>query len=195
MELFEAAHACRRCPSVSGCAVLGAANGPAPAPILFVGEAPGRLGAGRTGIPFSGDESGHRFEHLLAAAGLLRSSVFITNAILCLPLDAAGRNRAPLRSELANCATHLADTIAHVDPQIVVTLGATALGALTRIAPHNLKLATAVAQPVPWHERTLIPLYHPGRRAEIHRAWPTQLADWQALGLITQKAQRARGSE
>jgi uracil-DNA glycosylase len=182
MELFKAARACRRCPGMTGCAVLGVANGPVPARLLFVGEAPGRFGAGRTGVPFSGDEAGRRFEQLLESAGLTRAEAFITNAVLCLPLDASGRNRTPLRSELANCATHLARTIASVDPEFVVTLGATALAALARIGPHNLTLATSVARPAPWQGRTLIPLYHPGQRAQIHRPWPAQLADWRSLG-------------
>jgi uracil-DNA glycosylase family 4 len=182
MRVFEAARGCRRCPRVNGCAVLGPDNGPVPARLLFIGEAPGRLGAGRTGVPFSGDEAGRRFERLLSAAGLARADIFVTNAVLCLPLDAAGRNRTPLRSELVNCSTHLSATIALVDPEVVVTLGATALAAIARVEPHNLALATAVARPTAWWGRTLIPLYHTGQRAQIHRSWSAQLTDWQTLG-------------
>jgi uracil-DNA glycosylase family 4 len=180
--IFDAARACRLCPSVvPGSAVLGVANGPAPCDILMLGEAPGRLGAGRTGVPFSGDESGRRFELLLAEAGLTRADVFVSNAILCLPLDAAGRNRRPSAPELANCGTHLEATLAAVHARLVVPLGATALAALERIEVHGLTLATAVATPHPWRGATLFPLYHPGRQAQLHRPWPQQLTDWRAL--------------
>ncbi len=184
-EIFAAAEACRLCPLVApGTAVLGPGNGVAPAAVLFIGEAPGRLGAGRTGIPFSGDESGRRFEALLAEAGLTRSDTFVTNAVLCLPLDAAGHNRRPLASEWRSCSAHLATTMERVQPRFVVTLGAIALTALGRLQPHGLKLQAIVGQPAPWAGRTLVALYHPGRQAQLHRAWAAQQEDWRALGRL-----------
>lgn len=189
--LFATTRACRLCADVvAGSAVLGDANGPVPCDVLILGEAPGRFGAGRTGVPFSGDESGRRFETLLAAAGLPRSGVFISNALLCLPLDSAGRNRRPSNPELANCAPHLLATIDAVAPRFVIPLGATALAALGHIAPHGLTLASAVATPHPWREATVFPLYHPGRQAQLHRTWECQLDDWRALGALL--ANRAR---
>lgn len=194
-EIFADAKACRLCPLVApGSAVLGPGNGIAPAAVLFIGEAPGRLGAGRTGMPFSGDESGRRFEVLLAEARLRRSNAFVTNAVLCLPLDAAGHNRRPLASELGNCAAHLAATIEHVEPQFVVTLGAIALTALGRIRPHGLKLQANVCQPVRWAGRTLVALYHPGRQAQLHRAWAAQQEDWRTLGRLIRGTMRRDGA-
>lgn len=176
------AHACRLCPGVRpGSAVLGPANGPVPAEWLFVGEAPGRHGAARTGIPFCGDESGRRFEQLLAAASLARRDVFVTNAVLCLPLTPSGTNRRPAMREVAACNPFLGSTIDAVDPRVVVALGAIALDALARIAPHGLTLARDAARPVPWHGRTLVALYHPGRQAQLHRPWEHQLGDWRSL--------------
>lgn len=173
---------CRMCPGVEPkSAVLGPANGPVPCDWLFVGEAPGRLGAGRTGVPFNGDKAGRRFEALLAEAGLDRSEVFVTNAVLCLPLDDGGRNRRPRYSEVANCLGHLRRTVEVVRPRIVVAMGAVALEALGRIEPHGLSLRFA-AQPVAWYGRTLVAVYHPGWRAEAHRAWEHQRADWRRLG-------------
>ena len=166
---------------------MGAGNGPLPCDVLFVGEAPGRRGAGRTGVPFSGDESGRRFEVLLAAAGLRRDAVFITNAVLCLPLDAVGRNRSPAARELAACSSHLAATLRAVQPSLVVTLGAVALAAVERIEPHGLGLAANVGRCVEWGGRTLIPLYHPGRQAQLHRSWDRQLEDWTLLGRALQR--------
>src|SRR5919202_821569 len=95
-ELVARVQACRRCPSMEGRRrVLGPGNGSPRARILLVGEAPGRLGAERTGVPFTGDASGRRLDALLAAAGWRRADVFVTNAVLCNPRDTRGCNRPP----------------------------------------------------------------------------------------------------
>jgi len=172
--------------------VLGAGNGPLPCDVLFVGEAPGRRGAGRTGVPFSGDESGRRFDLLLTKAGLRRDAVFITNAVLCLPLDALGRNRRPAAREVAACSKHLAATLGAVKPSLVVTLGAVGLAAVGCIEPHGLALRADVGRCVAWCGRTLVPLYHPGRQAQLHRAWDRQLEDWQLLGRTVSHVTRPR---
>jgi len=188
VELFERAKECRACPGVSpGSAVLSPSNGPVPAGVMFVGEAPGRLGAGRTGVPFHGDESGRRFEALLAEAGLRRDEVFLTNAVLCLLLDAGGRNRKPSTSEAGRCREHLARTIDVVRPAIVVALGRVALDSLGRIEEHGLALSSDVGREVEWQGRLLVALYHPGRQAELHRRWPEQVADWRRLGELTRE--------
>ena len=67
--------------------VLSEKNGNIDSKVIFIGEAPGRLGADRTGIPFYGDQAGKNFEWLLQFAGVTRQQVFITNAVLCNPRD------------------------------------------------------------------------------------------------------------
>jgi DNA polymerase len=181
--LASGATACRRCPRVlAGSAVLGPRNGHADSAVMFAGEAPGRFGAARTGVPFSGDTAGARFERLLTEAGLTREDVFVTNAALCLPLDAQGRNRRPSSSEVAACSGWLGETIAVVKPALVVALGVVALAALARIEPHGLTLREHVGTFVPWRGAELTALYHPGARSQAHRPWPQQVNDWQALG-------------
>lgn len=149
---------------------------------MFAGEAPGRLGAGRTGVPFQGDESGRRFEALLAEARLRRDQVFVTNAVLCLPLDVSGRNRRPTASETRQCMPHLAATIDLVEPRLVVGLGRVALDSLAAIEPHGLSLREDAGRAVHWRGRRLVALYHPGRQAELHRSWAEQAADWRRVG-------------
>src|SRR5262249_55204963 len=105
--LVEQVAACRLCPAMEGRRrVLTRANGDIDAPVLFVAEAPGRSGAERTGIPFSGDQSGQTFERLLGEVGWTRDDVFITNAALCNPRGPTGANRPPARQELTNCRAH-----------------------------------------------------------------------------------------
>lgn len=180
--LIEDVEACFACESMAHCHTLGAANGRARARVLFVGEAPGRYGAGRSGVPFHGDESGRRFESLLAVAGLSRADVFVTNAVLCNPLDAEGRNRRPKASEIERCGGFLRRQIEVIDPAIVVALGGVALQALGRIEPHDATLRGGVGQAVEWLGRWMVPLYHPGRRALVHRDEAAQTEDWRRLG-------------
>jgi DNA polymerase len=162
--------------------VLSHANGPVPAAVLLVGEAPGRLGAGQTGKPFAGDESGRRLDALLAAARWRRAEIFITNALLSNPLDEHGHNRRPAPREVRACTGWLARQIEVVDPQLVVGLGAVALVALHAIAPHELRVRDAGQLPTPWHGRHLAAAYHPGARAAIHRPTQRQHEDFALLG-------------
>ena len=104
-RLTRQAAGCTTCPNmIDQSAVLGPANGSINSKILFVAEAPGRFGAGRTGIPFSGDKSGDNFEALIAHIGLTRRDIFITNAVLCNPLE-NGNNRRPTAQEINNCSS------------------------------------------------------------------------------------------
>ncbi|GIW13907.1 MAG: hypothetical protein KatS3mg062_1346 [Tepidiforma sp.] len=182
-DLAGRARACRRCPAV----VPGSAVVDLPSetrPVLFVGEAPGRRGAARTGRPFDGDTAAARFACLLAAAGLPRAEVALTNAVLCLPLDDRGRNRRPRAAEAAACLPFLTEVLDLVRPRVVAALGAVALAALGRIEPHRLTLKEHVAQPCPWRGVWLMPLYHPAARSAVHRPFRRQLADWRALGEV-----------
>jgi uracil-DNA glycosylase family 4 len=146
---------------------------------MFIGEAPGRLGADTSGIPFHGDKAGHNFEDLLGSAGISRAEVFVTNAVLCNPKDETGNNAAPNPLELENCSEHLRQQIDIVNPKIIVSLGAHALKALSSIESHELTLIKSVRTANQWYGRTLIPLYHPGQRAMIHRSFEIQRSDYE----------------
>ncbi len=64
--LIENANRCNLCDRMCGrTRVLSEKNGSIDSKIIFIGEAPGRLGADRTGIPFYGDQAGKNFERLL----------------------------------------------------------------------------------------------------------------------------------
>lgn len=181
--LVERVQACYHCPGMHHVHVLSRRNGPVPAPVMFIGEAVGRLGGARTGVPMSRDATGKRFNALLTEAGIARERVFITNAVLCNPLR-DGRNRRPQRAELVACAPFLGEQLQIVSPQIIVTLGEIALSALRFLLPHDYQLRRCVGQALPWGGRILVPLYHPGPRAEVHRARDLQVMDWRRLGTL-----------
>jgi len=184
-DLVGRAHACHLCPEMTGCnRVLSDANGPSNARILFIGEAPGRLGAERTAIPFHGDVAGDNFEKLLGLAGLNRSEVFVTNSILCNPTNEKGNNAPPSKQAIRNCSSLLRDQIETIKPDVIVTLGAAALNALGLVQPHDLTVSANVRTVQNWNGRKLIPLYHPGARAMIHRNFASQTADYYFVGEI-----------
>ena len=171
--------------------ILGATNGPTDARLLVVGEAPGRLGAARTGVPFSGDRSGERLEELLGSAGLDRSEVFITNAVLCNPLSGTGdevRNRRPRVSEIVACSSFLERTLAIVEAPVVAALGSVALSALDQIEAHGVsRVSEEAGRAREWAGRILVPLVHPSPRTQGRRSWVQQLDDWERLGQIVRE--------
>jgi DNA polymerase len=160
-------------------AVLSALNGSPQARIMFIGEAPGRKGADRTRVPFSGDQSGANLDRFLQSIDLRREQIFITSAALCNPRTESGANRKPTQKELSNCSEFLRRTIALIDPKVIVTLGSVALEALKRIQYHELNLKDSAAQVHSWQERTLVPIYHPSPQVlASHRREAQQLLDY-----------------
>jgi uracil-DNA glycosylase family 4 len=184
-DLVESVQHCDLCPRLCDRRkVLSSANGSVDSKVLFVAEAPGRLGADRTGIPLFGDRTGDNFDRLLGNIGWRRENIFITNAILCNPKQENGNNGTPTPEEIANCSAYLEMVITLLNPDVIVTLGATALSALDMLSPHGIELRAGVAQVVPWRNARLFPLYHPGPRAIIHRSLPKQRSDFMLLSKI-----------
>lgn len=193
LELVDRVRACRKCPRMMGSArVLGPGCGPLDAPLMFVGEAPGRLGADGSHLPFHGDRSGHNFEKLIEQVGISRYEVFVTNAVLCNPKDEKGNNATPTPAEISNCAPFLRETIDILNPAIVVTLGAVALKACGVIEPHVVLLREHVRTSRTWMRRTLVPVYHPGQRAMVHRSFANQLSDYQFIAESLRRLKKPR---
>lgn len=193
LDLVDRVRACQKCSRMNGSArVLGPGCGPLDAPLMFVGEAPGRLGADGSHLPFHGDKSGHNFEKLIEQVGFSRYEVFVTNAVLCNPKDANGNNATPTAVEISNCAPFLRETIDILDPPIVVTLGAVALKACSAIEAHAVSLREHVRTSHTWMRRTLIPVYHPGQRAMVHRSFANQLSDYQFVAESLRRLKRPR---
>jgi len=192
LSLSAEATACVRCPAMCArAAVLTELNGPVDARVMFIGEAPGRKGADRTRVPFSGDQSGNNFDRFLESIGLPRSQIFITSAALCNPQSASGANRRPSSIEIRNCSDFLTRTIDLVHPQIIVTLGTVALEALKLIHYHEFTLKNDAARVRRWNDRLLIPLYHPSPQVLItSRKEKAQLRDYQVVARTIEKLER-----
>ena len=172
-------------------AVLSELNGSVNARVMFIGEAPGRKGADRTRVPFSGDQSGKNLERFLASIDLKRSEIFITSAALCNPRSATGANRRPAASEVRNCSDFLKRTIDLIDPCVIVTLGGVALEALKLVNYHELTLKEHAATINRWDGRALVPLYHPSPQVLItSRREAAQLRDYQVVARAIHKQSR-----
>lgn len=191
--LVEDVSTCTTCERM-GCSkrVLNYGCGSLNAPIMVIGEAPGRLGADASGLPFHGDKAGQNFEDLIKLVGLNRADLFITNAVLCNPKDHRGNNAPPLSTEIVSCSRYLKRQIDLVDPLFVVTLGGVALKAVASIELHEITLRDAVRTAVSWYGRTLVPLYHPGQRAMIHRSFANQAADYQFLSELVRRGRQGK---
>src|SRR5215204_4756317 len=175
-ELANEAASCTLCP------VLSELNGSPDARIMFIGEAPGRKGADRTRVPFSGDQSGANLDRFLSSIGLTRKEIFITSAALCNPRSESGANRKPTQKELANCSGFLRRTIEIVNPRVIITLGSVALESLKRIEYHELSLKESAARIHSWNNRVLVPIYHPSPQVlASHRREAEQLQDYQVV--------------
>lgn len=176
---------CPRCPGMNVCRpVLQMTESDLNKPIMFIAEAPGRLGAEISRIPLYGDQTGDNFEELLKGAAIKRQQCYITNAVLCLPLDDKGNNRKPKESEIKNCSNFLQDQIRLIKPKLIVSLGRSALLALHKIEKHQLKLPEDNEYPLvqDWNGHQVLPLYHPSPRVmNIYRNKERQLADYKVI--------------
>ena len=97
---------------------------------MFVGEAPG-ADEDRQGEPFVG-RAGELLTKIIQTMGFQRSEVYIANVLKCrpdMPPGASG-NRQPTQSEMETCLPYLRQQIEHIQPKVVVALGATAMRGL-----------------------------------------------------------------
>jgi DNA polymerase len=101
--------------------------GPARATIVLVGETPGDQ-EDRAGKPFVGP-AGRLLDESLAAAGLSRGDVYLTNAVKHFKWEARGKRRLharPSSREIKACQPWLEAELDAVRPRTIVCLGATA---------------------------------------------------------------------
>src|SRR5206468_12903401 len=101
------------------------------ADVFLVGEQPGN-DEDLAGRPFVGP-AGKLLDRALAAAGIDRSAVYVTNVVKHFKWEPRGKRRIhkkPNAAEIAACRPWLDTEIALVTPRAIVCLGATAAQAL-----------------------------------------------------------------
>ena len=138
---------------------------------MIIGEGPGHDEDIR-GEPFVG-RSGQLLDRMLAAIGIGREQVFITNIVKCR----SPNNRDPKADEAASCRAFLDAQIRLVAPKVILSVG--------RISAHNLlgcndavgKLIKRMHR-LPGTELPLKVTYHP---AYLLRNPPAKSIAWDDL--------------
>ena len=151
-EIIEAG-ICSELASQATQLVMG--DGNADADIVFIGEAPGK-NEDLQGKPFVG-AAGKFLDEMLAAAGLQRPDVYITNIVKYRPPN----NRDPMPEEKRQFWPYLMRQLEIIQPKAVLTLGRHSGGGFIP----GLRISQGHGRPrrVRLHELefVVIPLYHP----------------------------------
>lgn len=126
------AAACTRCPLYRHATQTVFGEGPVSAAIMMVGEQPGDQ-EDLAGRPFVGP-AGKVLDRALAAAGIDRGKVYLTNAVKHFKNEPRGKKRLhkrPNRYETEVCKVWIDKEISLVRPQLILALGVTAAQSLT----------------------------------------------------------------
>ncbi len=157
-ELRAALAAFDGCPLSKTATNLVFADGNPEARVLIIGEAPGAE-EDRQGLPFVGP-AGQLLDRMLAAIGLDRESVLISNTIYWRPPG----NRNPTPAEIAACLPFVERVIEIMDPAVLVLAGSVAAKTLLATSEGIMKLrgrwhdfeTARMSHPIP-----ALPIYHP----------------------------------
>lgn len=141
-SLREAAATCHGCDLYKGATQTVFGEGNAHAGVMLVGETPGDR-EDIEGHPFIGP-AGRLLDRAMDAAGIVRSDIYITNAVKHFKYIVRGKRRIhakPKQIEIRACRPWLEAEIKTVRPKVVVAMGATAaqtlLGSTFRLTKHR----------------------------------------------------------
>jgi DNA polymerase len=159
-RLREQAASCRACPLWKDATQTVFGEGPAPAPIMLVGEQPGDK-EDLAGHPFVGP-AGQMLDRALKEAGIDRDRVYVTNAVKHFKFFPRGKIRLhqkPTTADIRACRPWYERELATIKPQLVVALGATAAQCvLGKITPVNKNRGRLIDLD---HERKALVTVHP----------------------------------
>ena len=160
--------------------------GPQHPAVMLIGEAPGAKEV-EEGRPFAG-AAGKNLDEFLAATGLTRETLYISNVVKIRPCEQGPtgrlRNRPPNTEEIAFFLPWLEKEILLLKPRLLVTLGNTPLKALYRAdstvgACHGQLLESRPGLP-------LFSLYHPASVIYNRSLAAVYRADMERLAQIIQ---------
>ena len=171
-DLVREIRSCRKCGLSHTRTQPVPGEGPSPSSVMLVGEAPGQE-EDLEGRPFVG-AAGKLLDRMLAAVGLKRSEIYITNVVKCRPPG----NRTPEREELEACRPYLARQIRLVKPRAILALGAVAARSLLLTEEPLSRIRGKVhhLEGIP-----VVPTYHP---AYLLRNPAAKRAAWEDLQLF-----------
>ena len=130
-QLRHRARECQACPLWRDATQTVFGEGEAGSRLVLVGEQPGDL-EDLAGRPFVGP-AGLLLDRALAAAGIPRDAVYVTNAVKHFKWIPRGKRRihkTPAQREIEACQQWLAGEVEAIAPVLLVCLGATAARAV-----------------------------------------------------------------
>jgi len=145
------------------------ARGRVDADLMFIGEGPG-ADEDAQGLPFVG-RAGKLLDEMVAAMGLERDEVYITNIIKSRAPD----NREPRSDEIEACWPYLERQIELVAPKMICTLGRPASSALLKT---NKSMGEMRGRWFDYRGIPVLPTYHP---AYLLRSPGQKRTAWQDL--------------
>ncbi len=158
--LFNEICSCHLCSLGEGRTRAVPGEGPVPARIMLIGEAPGKQ-EDISGKPFVG-RAGSILNEMLGSAGIRREDVFVTSVIKCRP----PKNRDPSPAEISACIPYLKRQISLIHPDIIVPMGRFAAACILDI--FGLPAGTigtihgkAFIPEQQGYTPVIIPVYHP----------------------------------
>ncbi|WP_395624062.1 UdgX family uracil-DNA binding protein [Sphingomonas daechungensis] len=172
--LMKEARGCTRCDLYKHGTQTVFGEGPLDATIMFVGEQPGDQ-EDLAGRPFVGP-AGQVFDEALEKAGILRSEVYVTNAVKHFKFEQRGKKRIhskPNAGEIEACRWWLDQERTLIRPPVTVALGATAarsildkIVTISRVRGSPLPLPDGGECWVTVHPSFLLRIPEPDRRHE-----------------------------
>ena len=159
-ELRHAAPACRGCPLHAAATQVVFGEGDAGARVVLVGEQPGDA-EDLAGRPFVGP-AGQVLDRALAAAGIAREEVYLTNAVKHFSFEPRGKRRihqTPRLSEMHACRPWLEAELQRIRPLTVVALGSTAARTLLGPQARVMALRGRVLEGHAWAARMIVTIH------------------------------------
>ena len=153
-------------PQCRGCRLHEAATqvvfgeGPPEARIVLVGEQPGDS-EDVAGRPFVGP-AGQVLTRALAAAGIDREGVYLTNAVKHFSFEPRGKRRihkTPRPGEMQACRPWLEAELQAIRPDLVVALGATAARALLGPQARVMSLRGRMISGLAWADHVMVTIH------------------------------------
>jgi DNA polymerase len=168
---------CTICALAASRSQVVAGEGPMPAELMLVADAPG-FHDDRVGHPLAGP-TGELLDELLASIGLARADVYVTTLVKCRPPG----TQSPAADEIAACRDKLERQVGLVRPRVVAALGDWATRALAG-GPHGVSQLRGQVRraEIGGHAIELLPLYHPAAALYNARLLPLLEADVRRLG-------------
>jgi DNA polymerase len=165
---------CSACELSQNCTQKVPGVGNREADLLIIGEGPGQDEDIR-GEPFVG-RSGQLLDRMLAAIGIARDQVYITNIVKCRPPN----NRDPKADEAQQCRVYLDAQIKQIAPKIILSVGRISAQTLLN---SNLPVGKLIQQmhQLPGTEIPVKVTYHP---AYLLRSPAAKAIAWQDLKLL-----------